>query len=98
MTAQAPNVGLKPLRLAMLAGLAMAGVAHAQPPSGSALVKSLRQGGYVLVMPHASSPLTPPKAGAAEPDNFKLERQLDDTGRNTATAMGAAFKTLRIPV
>ena len=91
--------GLNGLRLAaILAGLASAGMARAEPLSGAALVEALRQGGYVLLMRHASSPLAPPVASTAEPDNTRLERQLDDKGRTTARAMGAAIKALRIPI
>src|SRR4051812_48086903 len=66
--------------------------------SGAPLVQALRQGGYVLLMRHASSPRTPPDPGVAEADNAGRERQLDETGRATAQAMGQAFKTLRIQV
>lgn len=74
------------------------GSAQADPLSGAALVTALRQGGYVLLMRHASSPPAPPTAGSAEHDNTKLERQLDETGRNSAQAMGRAVKALGIPV
>jgi phosphohistidine phosphatase SixA len=40
---------------------------------------------------------TPDKA-LAEPDNLKLDRQLDDTGKATARAMGQALKALAIPI
>ncbi len=84
--------------LCALAALALGGAAQAAPLSGPALVAALHQGGYVLLMRHASSPRTPPASGEADPDNTKLERQLDETGRDTARAMGAAFKALRIPI
>ena len=93
------SVGLKALWLAaLLAGLTVAGVVQAEGLSGTTLVNAVRQGGYVLVMRHASSPQTPPTADAAEPGNTKLERQLDDTGRSTARAMGTATKALGIPI
>jgi phosphohistidine phosphatase SixA len=72
--------------------------ARGETLEGSALVARLRQGGYVLAMRHASSPLAPPDKSAADPENTKLERQLDEVGRRTAEAMGAAIKTLRIPI
>lgn len=72
--------------------------AEAQTLSGPALVDALRQGGYVLVMRHASSPRETPNQQSANPDNVKLERQLDDAGRSTATAMGEALRALKIPV
>jgi phosphohistidine phosphatase SixA len=62
------------------------------------LVKALGQGGYVLVMRHASSPATPPTKSVADPENTGLERQLDEKGRKSAEAMGQAFRSLRIPV
>jgi phosphohistidine phosphatase SixA len=72
--------------------------AHAQTLSGEALVKALRQGGYVIVMRHASSPRETPSQRLANPDNVALERQLDDAGRTTAAAMGKALRDLKIPV
>jgi phosphohistidine phosphatase SixA len=81
--------------------LAMSGLASpaaTQPLEGPALVNALRGGGYVLLMRHAASPGAPPTAAAANKDNVKLERQLDETGRASAKAMGEAFIRLRIPV
>jgi phosphohistidine phosphatase SixA len=66
--------------------------------SGDALVKALRQGGYVIVMRHASSPREVPDKSVANPDNTKPERQLDQEGRATAAAMGKALRDLKIPV
>jgi len=83
---------------AVVVGLAVTAAARAERLSGAPLVKALRHGGYVLLMRHASSPPTPPVAGAAEPDNTRLERQLDEAGRNSARAMAVAIKALRIPV
>jgi phosphohistidine phosphatase SixA len=62
------------------------------------LALELRRGGYVLVMRHANSPLTPPDKPSADPENVSLERQLDETGRTTAIAMGDAIKQLHIPL
>jgi phosphohistidine phosphatase SixA len=72
--------------------------ASAADLSGAALANALRKGGCVLVMRHAASPMSVPDKAAAEPDNTKLERQLDQTGKDTARAMGEAFRTLKIPV
>jgi phosphohistidine phosphatase SixA len=76
-------------RILGAATLLLAGTAHAQQLQGDALLKALRQGGYVIVMRHASSP---------RDDNVKPERQLDQEGRATATAMGKALRDLKIPV
>jgi len=81
-----------------LAALALAPTAPAQTLSGDALVKALRQGGYVIVMRHASSPRQEPDKKTANPDNLTFERQLDQTGRETAAAMGRALRELKIPL
>lgn len=83
---------------AIIALTSLPGAARAQQLAGHALVQALQRGGYVLVMRHASSPMTPPTAAQAEPDNVSHERQLDDTGRNTSVAMGAAITALQIPI
>lgn len=70
----------------------------AQTLSGEALVKALRQGGYVIVMRHAASPREAPDKRTANPDNVNLERQLDEAGRTSATAMGKALRDLNIPI
>ena len=75
-----------------------AGIAHAQVLHGDALVKALQKGGYVLVMRHASSPREVPDKQTANADNSKPERQLDESGRKSAVAMGKALRDLRIPI
>ncbi len=82
----------------VLSLLLLAAAAHAQQLQGDALVKALRQGGYVIVMRHASSPREVPDKTAANPDNTKPERQLDPEGRASATAMGKALRDLKIPI
>jgi phosphohistidine phosphatase SixA len=62
------------------------------------LISALRQGGYVLVIRHASSPRELPDERAADAANVRRERQLDERGRTTATAMGEALRDLKIPV
>ena len=77
----------------------MAGLVPASAAAVPAdLIKGLRQGGYMLVMRHASSPAMPPAKTEADPENTGLERQLDGKGRQSAEAMGRAFKSLHIPV
>lgn len=67
-------------------------------PAVSELIAALKAGGCVVVMRHASSPAAPPSAEAADPENTAHERQLDEAGRRSAAAFGAALKALRIPV
>jgi phosphohistidine phosphatase SixA len=86
------------MRLAAALLLLLTTGAHAQMLSGEALVKALRQGGYVIVMRHASSPREVPDKKTANPDNTKPERQLDEIGRTTSAAMGKALRELKIPI
>jgi phosphohistidine phosphatase SixA len=72
--------------------------ASAQSLSGAGLVSALRQGGYVLVIRHANAPAQAPDKATADPENVKLERQLDAAGRDAARGLGGAVKTLRVPV
>lgn len=62
------------------------------------VLSGLQKGGEVIVMRHARSPQTLPDKATANPDNTTLERQLDETGRETATAMGSALRALRVPI
>jgi phosphohistidine phosphatase SixA len=82
----------------VVAILWFAGTAHAQNLRAEALVNALQKGGYVLVMRHASSPREVPDRNTANTDNSKPERQLDETGRKSAVAMGKALRDLRIPI
>lgn len=70
----------------------------AQTASGPELVKSLRKGGFVIVMRHASSPREKPEFRSADPGNLNGERQLDDLGKLNAEAFGKALKHLKIPI
>jgi phosphohistidine phosphatase SixA len=78
--------------------IACAQTLQGQVLQGDVLVKALRQGGYVLVMRHASSPREAPDKQMANADNGNLERQLDETGRATAIAMGKALRELKVPI
>ena len=83
---------------AAILGFSMIATAQAQGLTGTALIGALRQGGYVIVMRHTSSPREIPSKAVANPDNVTPERQLDETGRTTARAMGVAVKALGIPL
>jgi phosphohistidine phosphatase SixA len=74
------------------------GQARAETLAGAELVDALRQGGYVLLMRHMSSPRVKPDAKSANADNKGLERQLDASGVSAAREMGAAIRGLRIPI
>ena len=98
MKSQARRLPAFPLWSSAVGLVLLTGVANAQSLHGDALVKALRQGGYVIVMRHTSSPREAPDKKAANPDNVKIERQLDEEGRTTAIAMGKALRELKIPV
>jgi len=82
--------------MVLVASLLAAASLHAQTLSGPALVKALQAGGHVIVMRHGSSPGEIPKVPNA--DNVPPERQLDEVGRATTTAMGEALRRLKIPI
>jgi phosphohistidine phosphatase SixA len=92
------EVAMKSHAKFLLTAAILGAVAHAQTLQGDSLVKALRQGGYIIVMRHASSPREVPTKQAANPDNTTPERQLDAEGRASATAFGKALKDLKIPI
>jgi phosphohistidine phosphatase SixA len=69
-----------------------------QTLAANSVATSLREGGYVIVMRHASSPRTLPAAAQANADNTQVERQLDEAGRASARDLGEALRRLKIPV
>ena len=91
------TTGLRFLLCLTAAALASTPLLSQSLPAQTLLTR-LQKGGYVIVMRHASSPRQVPDKQAANPDNVKLERQLDEAGRAGARAMGAALRSLRIPV
>ena len=78
--------------------LAAATLPQARQTATPEIVDALRNGGYVIVMRHASSPREAPDKATANPDNITLERQLDEKGRSSAIAMGQAIRELKIPI
>jgi phosphohistidine phosphatase SixA len=86
------------LLLALPTLLALCAATNGTSLTGRDLTAALQRGGYVILMRHASSPGAPPDPARAEPDNVHRERQLDETGRTSAGAMGDAFHRLRIPI
>lgn len=85
------------LLLAMLVAVAVV-PARAATTAGQPMVDALREGGYVLLMRHASSPTARPDKASADRENTTLERQLDKNGRNTSRAMGVAMRALHLPI
>lgn len=64
-----------------------------------ALVKSLRQGGYILYMRHASTDSTQKDiSGITNFEDCSMQRNLTDKGRDEARAVGEHARRLGIPV
>lgn len=84
--------------LALVPSRPLAAQDRPRASAGSALTATLVEGGFVIVMRHASSPRTPPTADTAKPENTALERQLDAAGEAGSTAMGDALRALKIPI
>ena len=84
------------MRAALTVLLCLLALPAAAELTGPDLLAALRQGGKVLVMRHALSPREAPAMPSA--GNIKGERELDENGKRTATAMGEALRSLQIPV
>jgi phosphohistidine phosphatase SixA len=82
----------------LLIGVLLFCRAVGEPPHKAELLASLRHGGLVILMRHASSPRVAPDAAHANKDNVTTERQLDDSGIASARAMGEALRRLHIPI
>ena len=65
---------------------------------GVALVDALRGGGYVLYLRHASTDFGQSDDAMTDYANCAQQRNLTDTGRAEARAIGKAIRDLRIPV
>src|SRR5262245_65452158 len=64
----------------------------------SAAIDALRKGGYVLYFRHAATDMSKNDAGMKSFDDCPTQRNLVDRGRDDARAIGAAIKTLGIPI
>ena len=84
------------------AALALAGCAQAPQQAATqeaqAVAKSLQAGGYVIVFRHGATNRDMADTDPLNLDNVAKQRQLSERGRQTARDVGAAFKTLQIPI
>jgi phosphohistidine phosphatase SixA len=62
------------------------------------LIPKLKQGGYVLVIRHVATDDSQKDIYPFVFDDLKKQRQLSEQGRQVARQMGAALKTLGIPL
>ena len=65
---------------------------------GRALVEALREGGLVILLRHTSTDSFVPGEGAHDDQDCASQRNLDERGKQEARDVGAAFKSLGIPV
>jgi len=79
--------------------IALVGTAWSQtsPPVG-AVLKLLRVGGYVIVFRHGATHTDQADTDPLNLDNVAKQRQLNDTGRADAKAVGEVFKANGIPI
>jgi len=83
------------VRLALLVVLLWTLPAFAQSP---AWVAPLRNGGYVIVLRHGATFADQADTNPLDPKDTAHQRQLNDSGRSAATAIGDALRKLKIPV
>jgi broad specificity phosphatase PhoE len=88
-------------RVLLLAALALvAGCGgddeRAAPPAQDPIVRTLREGGHVLVMRHAKTESTTDRQEFLR--SCELQRNLSEEGRTQAREIGEAIRALRIPI
>jgi broad specificity phosphatase PhoE len=84
------------------AAFVLAGCTHmqdpAQAPTARAVANSLKEGGYVIVFRHGATNRDMADTDPLNLDNVAKQRHLSERGRQVARDVGAAFKTLQIPL
>jgi phosphohistidine phosphatase SixA len=70
----------------------------AESPTDAALIAALRAGGNVIVLRHGATHVDQVDAKLFDPSDVVHQRQLNDLGRATATAMGEALRRLGVKV
>ncbi|MBR0715267.1 histidine phosphatase family protein [Bradyrhizobium liaoningense] len=83
-------------RLALLA--LFAGYGHAAAADTHDLISALKQGGYVLVFRHTATDDSQKDIYPFRFDDMSAQRQLSEKGREAAHQMGAAIKSLAMPI
>jgi phosphohistidine phosphatase SixA len=65
---------------------------------GQELIEALRKGGLVILMRHMSTDSFVPGEGTHDDQNCASQRNLDERGKQEARDVGAALKSLAIPI
>jgi broad specificity phosphatase PhoE len=81
-----------------LAGACSQMPGQAQAPDTRAVASALKEGGYVIVFRHGATNRDMADTDPLNLDNVAKQRQLSERGRQQARDLGAAFKTLQIPL
>ena len=97
---------LIPSRRVMVALTLASGLAAVLPIAASlpaaaddkTLVQALRAGGLVIVFRHGGTYPDQADTDPLNPGNVKAQRQLNDSGKAAAKALGEAFRALGVPV
>jgi phosphohistidine phosphatase SixA len=82
--------------LSLFLAFVCSSAAWAQPDP--ALLRQLREGGYVLYMRHASTDFSKNDSAMTSYEDCASQRNLTDKGRDEARAVGAHVRRLRIPI
>jgi broad specificity phosphatase PhoE len=61
-------------------------------------INALRQGGHVIVFRHGATHTDQADTDPLHPDNVAQQRQLNEQGRELARVIGAAMRSLKLPV
>jgi len=73
-------------------------VSNASALAGAPLLKALQRGGYVLYFRHTSTDFSKNDDGMTGYEDCANQRNLTEAGRAEARAIGAAIRTLDIPI
>jgi phosphohistidine phosphatase SixA len=66
--------------------------------AGAELVAALKSGGLVILMRHMSTDSVAPEDGTHTDTDCSTQRNLDERGRQEATSVGEAVKSLGLPI
>jgi phosphohistidine phosphatase SixA len=91
-------MSLRIVGLAGLLALLCVGPALGQSSSSASVIAALREGGNVVVMRHGATHPDQADTNPLDPKDTAHQRQLNDSGRAVAKAMGEALRALKVPV
>ncbi|MGB5277621.1 MAG: histidine phosphatase family protein [Gammaproteobacteria bacterium] len=79
-------------------GVAYAGPDPSEEPQTASLIQALKSGGFVVYLRHAATDRTQVDQDRNDLTTCTSQRNLSDTGRAQARAIGEAVSALRIPI